>query len=205
MFNETLASSSALVIKQKKELAELFGFETRNKYELQTSQGEVFGFAAEQQKGSLGFLVRQFLGHWRTFDIQIFDKLRNPMMTVHHPFRFYFQSVEVKDQNGTYLGRMEQRFSFFSKKFEVLDAQGRKILSVSSPLWKLWTFSFTRNGKELASIKKKWGGLLKEAFVDADTFLLEFKAGDRLNLEERKLLLAAALFIDLQYFEAKAN
>src|SRR5258705_62258 len=61
-----------------------------------------------------------------------------------------------------------------------------------------------RDGRELARVEKKWAGLLQEAFTDADRFRIAFESPE-LGLDERSLVLAAGIFIDLQYFERKAN
>lgn len=46
-----LKNLTTIRIKQIKEFAELFGFETRNKYSIQSIDGQPIGFAAEQGKG----------------------------------------------------------------------------------------------------------------------------------------------------------
>jgi hypothetical protein len=46
--------------------------------------------------------------------------------------------------------------------------------------------------------------LLAEAFTDKDNFAVDFGAG-ALGENERRLVLAAALYIDLMYFENKAS
>ena len=65
-----------------------------------------------------------------------------------------------------------------------------------------WTFTFVRNGKTVAEIKKKWAGLLAEAYTDKDNFMLDIQDFS-LTDEDRKVLLAASIFIDLAYFEKK--
>lgn len=195
--------SSELMIVQRRELAELFGFETRNKYSIEAN-GVQLAFAAEQGKGGLAFLARMFIGHWRTFEIHVFDNQRQLALRVVHPFRFLFQRLEVMSADGRVLGAIQQRFAIFSKKFDVTDGTGRLLLSVSSPIWRPWTFSFERDGREMARVEKKWSGMLREAFTDADRFRVAFESHE-LSLDERALVLAAALFIDLQYFEQKAN
>ena len=85
-----------------------------------------------------------------------------------------------------------------------MDASGRALLTVSSPIWRPWTFAFDRQERTLARVEKKWSGLLREAFTDADRFRVTFDPNG-LNLDERSLVLAAALFIDLQFFEQKAS
>jgi uncharacterized protein YxjI len=193
-----------LMVKQRFEAAELFGIETRNKYDVISEGGAPIAHAAEQQKGFLGFLFRQFLGHWRTFEIHFFTPERAPFMTARHPFRWFFQRLEVHDQAGVFVGAIQQRFAFFSKRFDVTDASGQIVMQVQSPFWRMWTFPFTARGAEVASIKKKWTGLLAEAFTDKDSFAVDFGDGT-LGEPERQLVLAAAIFVDLQYFEKKAG
>lgn len=199
----TLAALTTLIVRQRMELAELFGFETRNKYAIETERGEAVAIAAEQQKGVLGFLLRQLLGHWRPFEIHFLDAAGQPILRAVHPFRWFFQRLEVFDASGRLLGALQQRFSILSKRFDVLDARGKVVMTVRSPFWRIWTFVFERQGSEMARIEKKWGGLLSEGFTDKDRFRVQF--GPNCGTDERQLLLAAAIFIDLQYFERKAS
>lgn len=194
----------SLTVRQRRELAELFGYESRNKYEIQDPGGQAILYAAEQGKGFGATLLRQFVGHWRTFEVHVFDNARNVILRAVHPFRWLFQRLEVFAADGRPVGALQQRWSLFSKCFDVLDASGRTLMTVRSPLWRPWTFTFERNGSPVAVVSKRWGGLLREAFTDADSFRVEFGAAD-LGPDERALLLAAALFIDLQYFEQKAD
>lgn len=197
-----------LFVVQKKELAELFGFETRNKYAIETSENGVvrpLAYAAEQGKGFLGAVARYFMGHWRTFELHVFDTQRALWFRAVHPFRFFFQRLEVVMADGRAVGAIQQRFAFVSKKFDVVDVSGRTLLTVRSPLWKPWTFTFNKNESttEAAIVQKKWSGMLTEVFTDADRFRVGYSHG--LSLDERVLVLAAALFIDLVYFEKNAS
>jgi len=195
--------SNELMIVQRRELAELLGIETRNKYAIEANGVQV-GFAAEQGKGGLAFLARMFFGHWRTFEIHFFDEARKLVLRALHPFRFFFQRLEVSGADGRLLGAIQQRFSILSKRFDVTDASERVLLTVSSPIWRPWTFAFERQARTLARVEKKWSGLLREAFTDADRFRVTFDGGE-LSPDERSLVLAAAVFIDLQFFERKAG
>jgi uncharacterized protein YxjI len=186
------------------ETAELFGFETRNKYEILSENSQRIAYAAEQSKGLFGFLLRQFLGHWRSFEIHVFSPERTLLIVAKHPFRFYFNQVDIFDAANHFLGRIRRRFSLLSKRFDVENERGSVILEVSSPLWKIWTFPFRRHNEELATVRKKWSGLLNEAFTDKDRFQIEFHS-HKLSNEERQLVLVSALFIDLIYFENKAG
>jgi uncharacterized protein YxjI len=197
-----LAGHSKLTVKQSHELAEWIGFETRNKYRVLDEQERPVAYAAEQQKGILGFLLRQYLGHWRGFEIHFFTPERGKALVARQPFRFLFQRLEVSDAGGRPIGALQQRFSILKKRFDVQDPAGNVILKMSSPLLRIWTFPFLRAGKQVALIRKKWAGILAEALTDKDTFQVEYDPA--LTEDERSLVLAASVFIDLRYFEHKA-
>jgi uncharacterized protein YxjI len=201
---KTITDQQRLWIKQKFEIVEVFGFETRNKYEIQDENHLTIGFAAEQGKGILGVLARQFLGHWRSFEIHFFDPQRNPILHAIHPFRLFFQRLEVYTTKGDFIGALQQRFSILRKRFDVLDINGNLILEMNSPFFSFWTFPFFKDGRQAAVISKKWAGFITEIFTDKESFLIQFQSHE-LGDTEKSLILAAGVFVDLQYFENKAG
>lgn len=201
---EILETVNALVVKQKKEMAELFGFESRNKYVIETEQGQFVAYAVEDGEGLGATLGRQLLGHWRTFVLKFLGQQGELLLEAYHPFRFYFQRIELKGADGRYVGALEKRFSILNKKFEITDSSGRVLLTMTSPFWKIWTFPFLRDGQQVAIINKKWGGVIKETFLDADNFRVVFESPS-LSIDEKLLIMAAGVFVDLLYFEKKAR
>lgn len=197
-----LMNFNRLLVRQVREMAELFGFETRNKYQITDENKNLVAFAAEESKGFFGFLLRQFFGHWRKFNIHIVLPNNQPFVSAHHPFRFYFDRLEINDSTGRMLGAVERRFSIFTKRFDILNERGMTIMEVASPIWKLWTFNFMHQGRKVASVQKKWSGIFSEVLTDRDNFLIEFNDAS-VNQRERTLILAAALFVDIIYFEKK--
>ena len=199
-----LPNQKIIKIKQLKEFVELFGFETRNKYSIETEDGQSIGFAAEQRKGLLGMLFRNVLGHWRTFEVHFFNSQRQLDFIASHPFRWIFHRIDVYTNQNVLIGSLQQRFGILTKKFDILDTQGNVVAEMRSGFLRLWTFPIKRNGNDYAFITKKWGGFLKEIFLDADTFVLDYQESS-MNDAHRKILLAAAIFVDLEYFEKKAG
>ena len=191
-----------MVVHQRKELIELFGFETRNKYEIQDSDGNLVFYCAEMQKGFLGFLFRQALGHWRSFELHFFDSQKQMIWRAIHPFRFFFQRLDVFSRNGA-VGSVEWNWALFRKRYSIIDLKVGHVLKIDSGFLSFWTFPITIRGQEVASIQKKWSGILKEAFTDTDNFLIEFSPS--LGESERQLILSAAILIDLNHFEQKAR
>lgn len=200
-----IESSPYIRLQQVREGWELLGFETRNKYRLIDSSNRPFGYAAEQQKGILGLILRNILGHWRNFEIHIFNENRQTEFIAKHPFRFYFERLEILDATGRPIGALQKRFSILSKKFDVEGPGGETLLQINAPFWKFWTFPvFNRSGNTVAKIMKKWSGGLYELFTDRDNFLVEFES-TQLSAQEKILLLVGGIFVDLQYFEKKAG
>ena len=199
-----ISDHKKLFVKQTFELAEIFNFETRNKYRILNESGRDVAYAAEQQKGVFSFILRQFLGHWRSFEIHFFTPTREKFLVAKHPFRFYFTRLDVYDLEGNYVGGIERRFSFFSKKFQVQMAEDDSTMEVSSPFWRIWTFPFKKRGQQVAVISKKWTGFGFEIFTDKDTFMVDYSHSD-LTEGEKAVILAASIYIDLMFFEAKAS
>lgn len=202
MLIEDLKNEKLIKIFQRKEMAELLGVESRNKYEVQSEKGEAIGYVAEQGKGAMDFFMRNFFGHWRTFQLFIFNSDKKQIAKVTNPFRFYFRELNLENENGEQVGQIKKKFAFVNKKFS-LSLPGGEIYTVSSPFWRIWTFPVKRNGKKVAEIRKMWSGAVKEIFTDSDNFEIEF-LDPSLSLKAKNLLLAAGVYVDLIYFEKKA-
>jgi len=202
MFLEFMTQTDRVVVRQVVEKVELLGVEGRNRYEILTPQGELLA-RAEEERGWLGFFLRQVMAHWRTFHVDIREPDGSKVLQLVHPFRLLFQELQVLDGQGNRVGRMVKNWTLLSKKFTLTAAVGSPI-EMNSGFFSIWKFPFYRQGQQLACLHKEFGGLLKELFTDADTFVLDFE--DRsLTLQDRLLLLGAALFVDLEYFEVDAN
>lgn len=201
---EILQNKSSVLIHQRKELFELVGFETRNKYEVLDESGQPIFFIAEGQKGISGMLLRQFLGHWRSFELGVFDSARRQIAVGRHPFRFIFPQMDVSlSVTGQSIGYSQKQFSILSKRYSIFSSDG-DALSINSGLFSPWTFKIENNGVEVASIKKNWSGALKEIFTDSDNFTLSFHGANMSN-EQKLLLMMLTVLVDLNHFERKAG
>ncbi|MGB0835333.1 MAG: phospholipid scramblase-related protein [Psychrobium sp.] len=198
---EKLANHSSLMIKQQKEWGEIItGFETLNKYVISDAAGGQLYFAAEQ-KGS--WLARQFFKASRPFTLAVLDGNSQQQMTVSRPFRWLFPEATIYGQNGKTLGVVKKHFSLISKKYSLFDAQGRVIYTLKGPLLKPWTFNIRQGERDVGKITKKWSGLLKESFSDADNFGVIFP--DDADVETKAFLLGVVFLIDFVHFENKGD
>ncbi|MDX1977891.1 MAG: phospholipid scramblase-related protein [Pseudanabaenaceae cyanobacterium bins.68] len=203
-FIDTLVQAKQIYVRQQVEIGELFGYETRNRYGIQTQAGREFCYCKEPQRGWQDSLARLYLGHWRTFDLVATDNLSRPVFRIHHPWHWLLHRGQVFDQRDRYVGCIQQQFGWWNRKLVGFDANGTRIFSLRSPLWQPWHFPLTQAGRPIALINKQWSGLAKEMFTDADHFQIEFIASS-LNFDRKLLILASALLIDLMYFERKAR
>jgi uncharacterized protein YxjI len=198
-----VATTDALVIRQRKELTEVFtSLETKNRYEIDLPGGATI-YAQEQGQGTMDFLVRNFLNTKRPFHIELSDERGQDVLHLHRPWRWLFSRLDVLDGNGAPLGAIEQRFAVLSKRFSVLDPSGVELAELHGPLLRPWTFRVLVGGQEVGQITKQWSGLLREAFTDADTFGVQFGPG--MSPQLRALALGATFLIDFLYFEHKSK
>lgn len=189
-----------LIVRQVKEWAEiLVSFEGRNRFELLTEDGHKVGYASEQGGGLGAVLLRNWLGSMRQASIKVADADGNEVGRIEKPFRWFFHRVDVFSE-GTKVGAVQRKWSLLHRIYSVENASGQEILRIVSPLFRIWTFDLKADGETIGSIRKKWGGALREVFSDADTFGIEFPSAG-MGDEVRKVLLGATFLIDFVHFE----
>lgn len=194
---EILKTLDSLVISQKKEIGEIItGFDTKNRYSVLDSQGNEL-FLAQEEGGSV--FARLFLKNQRAFEINVRDSSGDVKLKAVRPFRFYFHELDVLDANGKSLGIVKREFTLLRREYSVFDTNGNKMFSLFGPILKPWTFNILEKGKEVGKITKKWSGLLKESFSNADNFGITFP--ESWSIETKALFLGTVFLIDFVHFE----
>lgn len=198
---ERLSSTRGLVIRQQKEWGEILtGFETKNRYAISDVSGLSLYLAAEEAGSPL---IRWFLKALRPFTIGVFTEDGQEILRVVRPFRFYFHRAEIVGLQGQLLGAVERRFSILRRVYSVLDRSGTEIFQLFGPILHPWTFQIRKDGVECGKITKKWSGLMKEGFTDADSFGVVFPSDG--DVESKALFLGAVFLIDFVHFENKGD
>jgi len=198
---ERLSSISGLVVSQQKEWGEILtGFETKNRYAISDVSGSRLYLAAEEAGSTL---LRWFLKALRPFTIAVLTENGQVILRVIRPFRFYFHRADVVDSQGQTIGVIERRFSVLRRIYSVLDSSGEEVFRLFGPILHPWTFQIKNDGIEYGKITKKWSGLLKEGFTDADNFGVMFPA--EWDVKLKALFLGAVFLIDFVHFENKGN
>lgn len=202
-----LVTCSEVAVKQLVEHREVFlGYETSNRYVfVEPTTGAELGGCDEESTGVGGFLSRQFLGPARPLTLNATDNSRGVWMEGRRPFHFlgFIQppTMTVNWNHGP-LGTIRRVWPLvFWRRYEIQVAGGDGLdLRVDGTLFRPWTFPVMKGGRQVACILKKWSGIGKEVFTDADTFLVRFEDAG-LTESERRLLVMAALAIDFDFFE----
>lgn len=207
-FATALAKAPRLVVRQSRNLLETFtSFEQRNRYAVYAEDGAFVAGFAEHGEGAGAFLARWFLQSRRPFTMGLYPSEHpdRPLLLLVRPWRWWMSRLEVREAaSGRLLGVAQQRFSIFRKRLDLEGPDGRPLARFTGPLLRPWTVLIEvgpeSNPREVGRIEKKWSGLLREAFTDADNFLVTLPAGDEAL---RALVLAAAVLVDFLWFERR--
>lgn len=192
-----LTQHPELYVKQEIEHLEVFtGFETQNRYSVRTPEGQQLLYAFEES----GLLGRNLLSSHRPLTVHVVDKNNANVITASRSFFWFLSHLNVSDGTGQRIGSMQRRFSFINRKFDLMDGAGNVIAEMRGPIFRPFTFMVYQQGQEIGRVTKQWSGIGREAFTDADTFKVEVDT-NRMEQDFSLLMLAAAISIDLDFFE----
>ena len=196
-----IGRAEQFTIEQESELAEaLFDVETENRYVIKTPLGK--GRAYETSASIWTWVFRALWGAGRPLQIVITDGAGRRALHLDRPLFFLFSTLNVESADGVPLGSVKRRFALLYTRYILVDAHGEVFAKLRRPPWRTWTFPITdTDGRRIGEVKKKWGGLLKEMFTDADRFGIDVSDAD-LSPDQRAVVLAAGLSIDLDFFES---
>ena len=185
-----LLSQPALVINQKMKL-----FELRNEFAILDGNGERIGSVTQVNQSLLTKLLRIFSDAdvMLPVTLEVTDAAGTPVLHIRKPwFRI---TAQVSRPDGQPIGEVSKRIRVGKARFAMRDAAGIEVGSVIAENWRAKDFRIEdRNGMEVARISKKWRGLARELFTDADTYAVELPPA--LTDPLRSLAAATALAID---------
>ena len=165
-----LAEDGRFIVKQRVEMFEaLTGIETRNRYDVLTPDGGAVMLAYEES----GALSRLFLKRHRPLTLHIADLDGRDILVASRGFFWYFSHLMVRDGEGRPVGAIRRKFGLLRRKMVIEDARGAVVAELSGSVFRTYTFTIKRQEQEIGKVTKQWGGLGRELFTDADTFLVE--------------------------------
>jgi uncharacterized protein YxjI len=107
----------------------------------------------------------------------------------------------IVSANGRVIGYFQAKAFSLGGAFRMFDPSDAEVGLVKGD-WKGWNFQMLgTNGEELGRVTKKWAGLGKELFTNADTYVIALSETNVVRPNIAPLLLAAGIAIDTVYKE----
>jgi uncharacterized protein YxjI len=171
---------------------------------LDPESGKQVGIA-EETRGTFAMLLSMFMNkNLLTRKIEVREHPEGSLVfTMRKPTSFFQPKVEVFDAQGERVGYFVSKLFSFGGGFNVYDKHDRPFAEIQGK-WTGWDFTFrTPDGHEMGWVTKKWAGMLKQLFTSADNYVVSISDDLADQPIAKMLLLAAALAIDIVYYDGE--
>ena len=123
------------------------------------------------------------------------DNHPQPQLSIHKRPGIFRTRLEIRDAHGQLLVQVISKVFTLGGALVIQDA-GRQPIGELTGDWKGWDYTATLRGEAIGRVTKKWAGLSKELFTNADQYLVEAS-----QPQHFRLVLGLALAVDLVYKE----
>lgn len=213
-------NTALLVCRQLELLNLVLGWEQAAHYDLKNPNGQTVGYLLED-KGMLTSLQRQFLHNRAPFKALVTDLQGNQVLKINRPFQMWLNStIKVERGDGVEIGRVVSDWHLFRRRYD-LYVGGEKRMRIDEPMLS-WDFTasdplannkndddLSLKKRNLGLINRNWSGFLTEIFTDKGQYVVHYDATPNqarpISLEERAVLLACAITVDIDYFSQHSS
>ncbi len=127
------------------------------------------------------------------------------VFTISRGWYLFRSRVEIHDADGVMVGYLKSKIFSFSGGFHVYDKNDKQFAEVKGNLFGFnYRVLTPDHGFEMGKVTKKWGGIAKELFTSADTYMVEVNDDLQEQPIGKMLVLAAALATDM-IFKSGSN
>jgi uncharacterized protein YxjI len=128
-----------------------------------------------------------------------------PVLRMERGWRFLRSKIRIYDGRDELLGYFESKVLTLGGGFHVYNAYGARVADIKGN-WIGWDFRFLdAGGYSLGLVTKKWAGIGRELFTNADNYLISLTDRGAAQPATAALLLAAGLAIDTLYKETRSQ
>ena len=187
-----LVTAPRFVVSQRAKLIEL-----TNQYEIRAEDGSRLGHVEQEGQSGVRKVLRfvtdidQFLTH----RLSLYDAAGSKVVALTRPAKVFKSRLLVDDGDGRRVGEIVQRNVFGKIHFDLLGTQGERLGQIKAENWRAWDFSIVdATETEVARIDKKFVGLAKAVFTNADNYLVDIDPA--VTGDFRLLVIAAATAVD---------
>jgi uncharacterized protein YxjI len=187
----SILSESVLVVNQKAKIIEL-----TNEYAVFDQNGTQIGLVRQVGQSKARKVLRALtsVDQFLTTKLEVVEADGSVVLQLTRPAKVFKSKVIVSDGSGREVGSIVQENMIGKIRFGLV-AGGRAVGSINAENWRAWDFNIQdTSGREVARVKKKWEGIVKNVFTTADNYVVNIPS----PLEDplRSLVVAAALSID---------
>lgn len=185
-----LLTEPVLLVNQKAKL-----FELKNEYAVLNEGGQPVGAVVQVGQSAFRLITRMSSGLDAAMPVHL--EVRDPAGSVllHLDRPWFRHRMNVSTGDGRPLGQVRMRIRIGKARLVMDDPAGNALGEVHAENWRAWDFRVAdTSGNELGRVTKKWAGLAKEFFTDADNYVVQLSPG--LADPLRSLVIASTLTID---------
>jgi uncharacterized protein YxjI len=185
-----LLSRNTLVVEQKTKI-----FELRNQYRIFDETGVQIGAVEQEKQSGIAFLARLGTSGDLALPVtlNVLEADGRPTLVAHKPW--FRMTVDLARPDGSRVGSIQKRIRMGKARFTLTDMTGQAVGEVRAQNWRAKDFEVRDlNDQPVAQVTKKWRGLAREMFTDADTYVVNVLQADE---PLRTLAVGACLAIDL--------
>ncbi|KAJ1539010.1 hypothetical protein HK405_013277, partial [Cladochytrium tenue] len=194
-----------MIGRQLEMLNVLVGFEQANKYAIKNAAGQNVGFIVEDDAGFASLLVRQLLRTRRPFAATVLDANGTPLLRLERPIKWFLNStIRIYDaqESGALIGEVKQVWHPIRRKYDLF-LKNRQFGIIDGGFW-AWDFVIAdEQGGTLSAINRNFVGFAREIFTDTGVYAVQMDSASPVrpvSLDERAVVLACAITIDIDYF-----
>lgn len=145
-------------------------FKFGNTYKVYNNEGEQVGVINQSVTTWHKFLRLLLNKAIFPFTLEVHNIDNDLLVTIRRGWTFWMSKITITDANQNEIGSITQKFKFFKPTFKISNALGEEIAKITGD-WKAWDFKIVNsNDKQIGTINKKWGGVVKELFTRADKY-----------------------------------
>ena len=191
-----LFDNPAFVIRERVAVVKL-----TDTYDILHPNGGPLGIAKEEPHPAVKWLRLIVQKNLMPTTVNVYESETSPpVLSIRRGVAIFRPKVEVT-AGGRSLGHFQAKAFTIGGAFRVFDAQGAEVGLVKGN-WKGREYQMTgMAGEELGRVTKQWGGVAKELFTNADTYVIAINEFARGKADLAPLLLAAGLAIDTVFKE----
>ncbi|KAJ3156873.1 hypothetical protein HDU86_003408 [Geranomyces michiganensis] len=190
----------------------LLGYEQANKYAIKNSRGEDVGYIAEEETKFTGVIARQLLRTRRPFKADVLDRDGKLVLKIDRPIKYLLSStIFIRDEHDNEIGEIKQVWNLLRRKYDLF-WKGTQFgyIDVGTLAWHFSVLG--EDGKKIAAVNRDFGGFAREIFTDTGAYAIHLddevdkeNPGRPISLDERALLLACAVQIDIDYYSRHSS